>query len=71
MSADRFDELARALAGETSRRAALRGLAGWAVKGVAVALGVSAVGALSTQTAVTKARSVTAARNVVPAIRMR
>ena len=52
MSADRFDELARALAGETSRRAALRGLAGWAVKGVAVALGVSAVGALSTQTAV-------------------
>ena len=47
MSADRFDELARTLAGETSRRAALKGLAGWAVKGVAVALGVSAAGALS------------------------
>jgi hypothetical protein len=51
MSAERFDELAKAVARGTSRRAALRGVVGWAVKGVAVALGVSAAGALSTQTA--------------------
>ena len=51
MSAERFDELARALAQGTSRRAALRGLASWAAKGVAVALGVSAATGLGTQTA--------------------
>ena len=48
MSADRFDELARTLAGETSRRAALRGLASWAVKGVAITLGVGAATVLGT-----------------------
>jgi hypothetical protein len=51
MSADRFDELTRTLAAAKSRRAALKGLAGWAAKGVAVALGVSAAAGLSTQTA--------------------
>ena len=46
MSADRFDELARTLAGETSRRAALKGLARWAVKGVTISLGLGAAATL-------------------------
>jgi hypothetical protein len=49
MSADRFDELTRALAGEHSRRKALKRLADWAVKAAAVALGVTAAGAATAQ----------------------
>jgi hypothetical protein len=47
MSADGFNELTKALAASASRRAALKGL----LKGVAVALGASAAGALGTATA--------------------
>jgi hypothetical protein len=46
MSTEPFDELTKSLATSRSRRAGLKGVLGWAVKGVAVAVGVSAAGAL-------------------------
>jgi hypothetical protein len=47
MSAQQFDELARALAAARSRRTALKSLAQWAGRGVAITLGVAAVGAVN------------------------